>query len=39
MELGYHEAQWNGQEFPSGVYIARLVTPGYSKSIKMVLMK
>jgi L-ascorbate metabolism protein UlaG (beta-lactamase superfamily) len=39
MELGYHEVQWNGQEFPSGIYITRLVTPEYSKSIKMVLLK
>jgi CubicO group peptidase (beta-lactamase class C family) len=41
---GNHHTQWNGQdasgrEIPSGIYIARLVTPEYSKSIKMVLMK
>jgi photosystem II stability/assembly factor-like uncharacterized protein len=39
VEPGYHEVQWHGQEFPSGIYIARLVTTGYSKSIKMVLLK
>ncbi len=44
MEPGYHQAQWNvrnsgGRELPSGIYIARLVTPEYSKAIKMVLMK
>jgi hypothetical protein len=38
-EPGYHQAQWNGREVPSGTYIGRLVTPGYSKSIKMVLLK
>jgi CubicO group peptidase (beta-lactamase class C family) len=43
-EPGYHEVQWNGRnhdgiELPSGIYIARLMTPGYSKSIKMVLLK
>ena len=41
---GYHQAFWNGQDHvgqavPSGIYIARLVTPEYTKSIKMVLLK
>ncbi len=41
---GYYQAVWSGrtktgQELPSGIYIARLVTPKYSKSIKMVLLK
>lgn len=44
MEPGYHQTQWNGRgkdsrELPSGIYIARLVTPEYTKSIKMVLLK
>ncbi|MCH7498288.1 MAG: T9SS type A sorting domain-containing protein, partial [Candidatus Marinimicrobia bacterium] len=44
MEPGYHRAIWDGRdqggrEVPSGIYIARLVTPGYTKSIKMVLLK
>jgi len=44
MEPGYHEICWNGkmragQELPSGTYIARLVTPAFSKSIKMVLLR
>lgn len=44
MEPGYHQTQWdgrnvNGQELPSGIYIARLVTPEYTKSIKMVLLR
>ena len=37
-------AQWNGRDssgrqVPSGIYIARLVTPEYSKMIKMALLK
>ena len=41
---GYHSVVWNGQDdagrkVPSGIYIARLVTPGYGKSIKMLLLK
>ncbi|MFC1547195.1 FlgD immunoglobulin-like domain containing protein [Candidatus Neomarinimicrobiota bacterium] len=41
---GYHESTWDGRdaegrELSSGIYIAHLVTPGYSKSIKMVLLK
>ncbi len=44
MVAGYHRLAWNGrsdsgQLLPSGIYIARLVTPEYNKSIKMVLMK
>ncbi|UCD36881.1 MAG: hypothetical protein JSW54_08550 [Fidelibacterota bacterium] len=27
------------QDFASGIYIARLMTPGYSKSLKMLLLK
>ena len=41
---GYHNIRWDGQdrhgrEIPSGVYIARLATPRYTKSISMVLLK
>ena len=41
---GYHKAIWSGRDargrsVSSGIYIARLVTPGYAKSIKMVLLK
>jgi hypothetical protein len=44
MEPGYHNAQWDGRnqsgsELASGIYIARLTTPEYTKSIKMVLLK
>ena len=38
-EPGSHQVQWEGREFPSGIYIARLVTPECTKSIKMVLLK
>jgi hypothetical protein len=44
MGLGYHPAQWNsrdkaGRDQPSGIYIAQLVTPECTKSIKMLLLK
>lgn len=44
MNPGYHRVHWNGrnkrgQQVPSGIYIVRLVTSEYSKSIKLVLMK
>jgi M6 family metalloprotease-like protein len=44
IEPGYHQSVWNGRtsagrEVPTGVYIARLVTPSYRQQIKMVLMK
>ena len=39
LEPGSHQVQWEGGEFPSGIYIARLLTPEYTKSIKMLLLK
>jgi flagellar hook assembly protein FlgD len=44
MEAGHHQLQWKGldakgQEVPSGIYIARLVTPEHSRSVKLVLLK
>lgn len=44
LQPGYHEYVWNGRdsqgrEMSSGIYIARLVTPEYTKSIKMLLLK
>ncbi|MCH7574478.1 MAG: T9SS type A sorting domain-containing protein [Candidatus Marinimicrobia bacterium] len=43
-KAGYHTITWNGRDIngatlPSGVYVARMVSPGFSKSIKMVLLK
>ena len=44
LSAGYHKVVWAGLDafgrpVPSGTYIARLVTPDYTKSIKMVLLK
>ncbi|MCH8328627.1 MAG: leucine-rich repeat domain-containing protein, partial [Candidatus Marinimicrobia bacterium] len=44
MPAGSHKVIWDGQDragrgVPSGIYIARIVTPGFTKSIKMVLLK
>jgi flagellar hook assembly protein FlgD len=44
VEPGYHQVTWNGRdkvgrEVPTGIYIARILTPQYTKSIKMVLLK
>jgi predicted outer membrane repeat protein len=43
-EAGHHYVTWDGRDrnsrsLPSGIYIARLFTPQYAKSIKMVLLK
>jgi flagellar hook assembly protein FlgD len=44
MEPGWHALAWagqdrSGQELPSGIYIARLISPAFTQSIKMVLLK
>jgi len=44
MEAGYHRVVWNGtnsagREMPTGIYLARLATPGFTKAIKMVLLR
>jgi hypothetical protein len=36
---GTHETVWDAGSHPSGIYLARLATPGYSKTIKLVLLK
>jgi len=41
---GYHRVVWDGRdatgrEMPTGLYIARLLAPGYVKSIKLVLLR
>jgi hypothetical protein len=44
VEAGYQQIVWNGRtvsgrEVPSGIYIARMITAKYHKSMKMVLLK
>ncbi|MCK4577559.1 MAG: T9SS type A sorting domain-containing protein [Candidatus Marinimicrobia bacterium] len=44
VQPGYRRAVWDardhaGRAMPTGIYIARLVTPEFSKSIKMLLLK
>ncbi|UCD39038.1 MAG: choice-of-anchor D domain-containing protein [Fidelibacterota bacterium] len=44
VEPGYHSIVWDGKttqgrEVPTGVYILRLVSPAFTRHIKMVLMK
>lgn len=39
IQAGTHEGVWDAGFLPSGIYIALLVTPEYTKSIKMVLLK
>ncbi|NQV50034.1 MAG: aryl-sulfate sulfotransferase [Candidatus Marinimicrobia bacterium] len=39
MIQGQHNVQWSGVGLSSGIYLARLVTPDYTHSIKMVLLK
>ncbi len=39
MRAGSYSTIWNSGTVPSGIYIARLIIPEHSKSIKMVLLK
>ena len=44
LEPGYHRVIWNGKtatgrDVPSGLYIALMTTPVFTKSIKLVLLK
>ncbi|MFC1747140.1 FlgD immunoglobulin-like domain containing protein, partial [Candidatus Neomarinimicrobiota bacterium] len=44
LAAGYHEVMWNGrddqgQNLSSGLYFARFVTPAYTKTIKLLLLK
>ncbi|UCH11039.1 MAG: leucine-rich repeat domain-containing protein [Fidelibacterota bacterium] len=44
LEAGYHQLVWNGRdragrELPTGMYIVTMMTPEYSRAIKMVLLK
>ncbi|MFC1547896.1 T9SS type A sorting domain-containing protein, partial [Candidatus Neomarinimicrobiota bacterium] len=39
IQPGSHDVAWDAGSQPSGIYLARLVTPGYSKTIKLLLLK
>jgi hypothetical protein len=39
LKPGSYEAEWNGSNFPSGVYFYKLVTADYSETRKMILIK
>jgi hypothetical protein len=44
LESGYHQVVWDikdqeGRSVPSGIYVARMITPAYTKSIRLVLLK
>jgi uncharacterized delta-60 repeat protein len=39
LKPGTYEVSWNGSNYPSGVYFYKIVTPEYTESKKMILMK
>lgn len=39
MEVGYHDVSFDGSSLSSGLYLYRLETPNYSKTMKMMLLK
>jgi hypothetical protein len=36
---GYHSAVWNGVTYPAGIYICRMETEGFVKSVRILLVK
>jgi hypothetical protein len=38
-EPGYHAMTWDASDFPSGLYFYRMTMGGYSRTIKMMLLK
>lgn len=36
---GFHSVVWDGNNVPSGIYLCHMRAPGYSRSVKMVLVK
>ncbi|MBI2430359.1 MAG: T9SS type A sorting domain-containing protein [Ignavibacteriales bacterium] len=39
LKAGSHHNEWNAEQFPSGVYILRMVGDGFQESKKMILLK
>ncbi len=39
LKAGSYSVDWDASEFPSGVYFYRLITPGYTTTKKMILIK
>lgn len=44
LQPGYHRVIWNGRatngsDIPTGVYITRLTSPAFTKTIKLILLK
>jgi len=39
LQPGSYEAEWDGTNYPSGIYYYSLVTESFSQSKKMVLLK
>lgn len=39
LQPGIYESDWDGTQYPSGVYFYRLKTDGYSETKKMILIK
>ena len=39
MEVGYHSIAWNADSYSSGVYFVKMVTPEFTKTQKLMLVK
>ena len=39
LSIGEHNVEWNGTDYPSGIYIARISSENYLQTVKMLLVK
>ena len=39
MDAGYHSITWNADSYSSGVYFVKMVTPKFTKTQKLMLVK
>lgn len=39
LRAGSYSVEWDASEFPSGVYLYKLIAPGYTATRKMILIK
>ena len=39
LNAGSYEVEWNGSEFPSGIFFCKMVTDNFEETLKMIMIK